>query len=121
MIISLLREIEPPSEKLRKVSDMRDPLSSGIDWRAVLEGIWDLQQTTASRSPVATMQVHQLREEWKRQYTFEQFEQKMIGLESLADGILMLNTTMHTVNLRQAPTLVAERVAARLEQGDAKP
>lgn len=113
MIVDRLREIEPPGEKLKRIAEMRDPLSSGIDWRGVLDSIWDLQQGTASKSPVATLQVQQMREEWK-EYKWDSFEQMMVGLESLTGGLLALNTKQHTVNLHQAPDLVAERVSSRL-------
>ncbi|WP_170232140.1 ATP-binding protein [Saccharothrix saharensis] len=114
MISDTLAEICSPEEKRRRIAEMRNPLTANFDWRDVFDELWSMQQGTASREPVSTLALRQARPEWKAM-SRESFDQVLVGLDSLSGGLLKVTTSQHTVNLLQAPDLVAARIAASVE------
>ncbi|WP_312865128.1 ATP-binding protein [Saccharothrix tamanrassetensis] len=114
MIAETLAEICSPEEKKQRIAEMRNPVAANFDWRDVFDELWSMQQGTASQEPVSTLALRQARPEWKAM-SRESFDQVLVGLDSLSGGLLKVNTSQHTVNLLQAPEMVASKIAASVE------
>jgi hypothetical protein len=112
--LDLLKDIftivETPSQKLQRIRELTD-LSEEWDNRAILDAIWHKQTNEAMGDFVPYRSVFQSRPEW-RKLKFDRFEQRLVALETLANGRISLNTSKETVFLKQSP----EHVIAQIER-----
>jgi hypothetical protein len=112
VVYGLLTKNESPEAKLAAVRGLQDPLDQ-FDYRAVLEAIWELQRGTASGDAASYRQVWQ--ESFKGALTFDDFTIKTAALDTLAGGLIRLDTQQQTVLLRQSPDVVAARIQSALD------
>lgn len=107
LIPDLLKEVEAPADKLKRVEDLSRPTDQ-IDWRRLLEEIWSAQNSSASGDVVPYRSIWQ--DSWRDQVEIEQFTLILTSLETLAGGLIRVDTTREHVTLRQSPDLVAEEI-----------
>lgn len=106
-ILPVLAEIESPSEKLERISQLTSPIEH-FDSRHLLDLIWQEQQGDASGDWVPYRTLWQ--KHYKDELTIEEFEIKLGALDSLAGGLMTLRPKSQLVVLRQSPDKVAEHV-----------
>ncbi|MEU5690721.1 ATP-binding protein [Actinosynnema sp. NPDC020468] len=112
-IAEVLRAIESPNDKEKRIAQMFTPLETSVDWREVLEILWEKQQGTASGEPVAMLELRQSKPEWKKMVA-EDFNQVLFGLEALSGQLVRVTPKLSLVNMRQSPDVVSERIASSL-------
>lgn len=110
LLLPVLAKIESPSEKLKRVQALQHPVKD-FDFRGVLEEIWRRQQGEAAGDLVPYRTVWQSEPtRWGTQ-DFEDFERRLLGLESLAgSGLVRISQRQQVVTLNQNPEIVAERI-----------
>lgn len=107
--------VETPEQKLARIRELTD-MSEGWDNRAILDAIWNKQTNEAMGDFVPYRSVFQSRAEW-RKLKFERFEQRLIALDTLANGRMSLNTAKELVYLRQSPEHVIAQIERSLAEG----
>lgn len=118
--LDLLREvftaIEPPASKLARIATLTDV---GDEWdnRAILNAIWQRQNSEAMGDLVAYRSVYQSRAEWRKAMKLERFEQRLMAMETLANGRIALNTAKQTVYLKQSPDHIIAQIERSLAEG----
>lgn len=113
-VLGVLQPVERPEEKLKRVHELQNP-AEDFDFRGVLEEIWDEQKNKAAGDLVPLRAVMQGRPEWKK-LGFKDFTQKLIGLQALAGGLIVVNSTKEVVILRQSPEVIAERIQRAVDR-----
>lgn len=106
-------ELAPPGEKLKQIRTLRDP-TEVFDYRQLLEDIWEQQQGVAAGDVVPYRSVWQQRGKWKERMDFDEFQQRILALETLAAPLIM--TSGENIHLRQDPAHIAERITTHLER-----
>ena len=114
MLLPLLEEVEPPSMKLKRVEALQRP-TANFDFRGVLEEIWRLQQGKAAGDMVASRALWQEREDRWGCDQLDDFEKKLIALQSLSGNLLRVHDRDQAVTLHQSPQIVAESIAVAVE------
>ena len=114
-IKNILFDLEPPDEKLERISKLEHP-QRDFDYRRLLEDVWARQEEEAAGSVVPYRSVHQ-QGGWRDELDFEDFQRRLIALETLAAGRVQVDQQSHDVHLRQAPDLILEHMERTL-QGD---
>lgn len=112
MLKDVFTVIETPSAKLHRIRGLT-LVTDGIDNRALLDEIWRRQSGEAAGDYVPYRSVFQSRNEWKK-IGFEAFQQRLVALETLSNGRIVLNTTKETVFLKQSPEVVAAQIESSL-------
>lgn len=110
-------DLDSPGEKLKRIRDLSDP-TEAFDYRQLLEDIWEQQQGVAAGDVVPYRSVWQQRGAWKEKMSFDEFQQRVLALETLAAPLIM--TSGENIHLRQDPAHIADRIAANLEKRRAK-
>lgn len=110
-LYEVFAEIEPPQEKLERIETLEDP-TDDFDYLKLLKLVKEEQAGRAERELVYYGPIRQ--EHWKEMDP-EEFDMRLQGLESLAGGLIRLNTNKKTVALVQSPEQVAERIRSRVE------
>jgi hypothetical protein len=111
LIKDVFTAIEPPAEKLQRISKLRSP-ASDFDYPKLLELIWKAQQQEAMGDAVAYRHIWQT--EWKGLMSIEEFEQKLVALETLGGGRIQLKTTPQLIHMVQAPEIIIDSIEASL-------
>ncbi|MEV6489520.1 hypothetical protein AB0M20_12955, partial [Actinoplanes sp. NPDC051633] len=114
-LAAMLKEIEPPAEKLARVTSFVDPLRR-FEYRDLLDRIWQLQHAEASGEFVSILQIRQSRPDWK-QMTTEDFTRMVMAVEAMSGGLMTINSAHYAVNLLQTPELVGEFIATQFGAG----
>ncbi|MDP3713731.1 MAG: ATP-binding protein [Mycobacteriales bacterium] len=110
VILPVLQVVESPDEKRKRVADLTDPLAS-FDFRSLLESIWNAQRGDAAKDVVAFRSLWQVTD---RSIDLTQFTTKLVALEAMSGGLIVVDTAKDTVYMRQSPDLVAARIAKSL-------
>ena len=114
--LPLLRDVfmtlDTPREKCDRIEGLTSP-SDGFNYRELLEEIWRRQGSTAEGDVVAYRAVYQ-DSGWKGRIGFEDFQCRLIALDTLAAGRIRMNTGAREVYLRQAPELVLAQIEKAL-------
>lgn len=114
-------ELEPPAAKLARIRSLQSP-TEDFDYRRLLEAIWERQHNQARGDVVAYRALWQDRDEWKRSMKFEEFERKLVALETLASGRMRIDQGPREVYMLQSPDIIVqqiERSLARRSGGEA--
>jgi hypothetical protein len=106
-ILPVLTEVEAPTDKAVRVARLTDPLLA-FDFRGILEAIWEQQRGAAARDLVPYRSLWQLTD---RTISLDEFGTKLLALETLSGGLLVVDPNRETVFMRQSPELVASRIA----------
>lgn len=107
--------LETPAAKLRRVAALVEP-TEGFDYGALLREIWKRQGSEAQGQTVPYKAVYQ-QGEWRASMTFEEFERKLLALDTLAAGRIQVLPTPREVYLRQSPEQILAQIERSL-QGD---
>ncbi len=114
VIYRVLAEIEAPDAKRVRIESSVSPVDQ-FDYRGLLDEIWARQQDEAEGDAVPYRAV------WQRLYReaapdFETFAAKLVALETLAKGLIRLDTDRsETITLLQSPERIAEQIRRSLE------
>jgi len=111
IIRDVFTTLETPPEKLKRIQGLQSP-QRDFDYERLLNSVWHEQQHEASGDLVAYRRIWQT--EWKSEMTFEQFEQKLVMLETLAAGRIRVMLGQHEMFLLQSPSIVLEAMGASL-------
>ena len=115
--LPLLRDIfmtlETPAQKLTSIKSLTRP-AEGFDYAALLESIWRRQGGAASGDVVAYRSIFQ-DGQWKEQgMGIEDFQRRLVALETLAAGRISMNSQREHVYLRQSPDLILSQIEKSL-------
>ena len=115
--LPLLRDVfmtlETPMRKLERIGRLTKP-ELGFDYSALLEQIWRRQGDVAKDDVVPYRGIFQ-DEGWKAGgVEFPDFQRRLVALETLAAGRIVLNTKGEQVHLRQAPELILDQIEKSL-------
>ncbi|HXM46917.1 MAG TPA: hypothetical protein VN956_03540 [Pyrinomonadaceae bacterium] len=114
--LDLLKEvfctIETPKGKLERIRRLQSP-TQGFDYKALLDDIWKRQGSESKNDLVPYKHVYQSNPAWKAA-GFDDFQNKLIALETLAEGRILLNLDQREIVLRQEPTRIVEQIEATL-------
>jgi Histidine kinase-, DNA gyrase B-, and HSP90-like ATPase len=116
MLKDIFTVVEPPVEKLARIRSLTI-VTDGIDNRALLDEIWRRQSGEAAGDYVAYRSVFQSRPAWKK-VGFDGFQQRLVALETLSNGRIVLNPQNQTVFLKQSPEIVAAQIELSLAKLD---
>jgi hypothetical protein len=114
MLKDVFTTIETPAAKLERIRQLT-VVTDGVDNRAVLDEIWRRQSGEAAGDYVPYRSVYQSRSDWKK-VGFDTFEKRLVALETLSNGRIVLNTTKETIFLKQSPDIVAAQIEATLSK-----
>ena len=115
--LPLLRDvfttIEVPSEKLKRIRGLTEP-AKGFDYSRLLEVIWRRQGGAASGDVVAYRSIYQ-DGSWKAEgMGFDDFQRRLVALDTLAAGRISMSTSREHVYLRQSPDLILGQIEKSL-------
>ena len=114
--LPLLRDVftrlDTPSDKMKAVDGLATPVE-GFNYRELLEQIWDRQGSTAEGDVVAYRSVYQ-EGAWKHKLSFDEFQQRLVALDTLAAGRIVLRHVTNDVYLRQSPELILAQIEKTL-------
>ena len=116
--LALLRDVftalETPAEKLSTVKSLAKPRED-FDYSRLLECIWR-RQGDAARNDVVPYRAIFQDGSWKAGgMSFEHFQRKLVALETLAAGRIVINQAAREVYLRQSPELILEQMEQSLQ------
>ncbi|MDE2974675.1 MAG: ATP-binding protein [Gemmatimonadota bacterium] len=116
--LALLRDVftmlQTPAAKLTTVGGLAKP-DKDFDYSELLENIWT-RQAGAARSDVVPYRAIFQDGSWKgRGMRFEDFQRKLVALDTLAAGRIVINTVAREVYLRQAPDLILAQIERTLQ------
>lgn len=116
--LALLRDIfttlQTPAAKLTTVGSLERP-EKDFDYSVLLDEIWERQAGSARSDVVAYRSVFQ-EGSWKRGgMRFEDFQRKLVALDTLAAGRIVINTGTREVYLRQSPDLILAQIEESLQ------
>lgn len=112
VIVPALAVIEAPDAKRQRIAALASPVDQ-FDYRTLLDEFWRRQQEEASGDVVPYRHV------WQTNYrdtgvTYEDFEAKLVALETLSRGLIRLDTARREITLLQSPEIIAETVRRSL-------
>ena len=114
--LPLLRDIftklDTPAEKRRRIEGLTTP-GEGFDYGALLKEIWRRQGDTAAGDVVAYRSVYQ-EGGWKKAMEFDDFQRRLVALETFAAGRIRMNMGAREVYLRQSPELILMQIEKAL-------
>jgi Holliday junction resolvase len=114
-VLPVLAEIESPDAKLERIRTLQRP-TEDFDYPGVLNAIWQDQQGYAEGNLVSYRTVWLMGpDRWNVE--FDDFERRLLALETLAGGTLMRVVTSpeKVVTLLQHPDILSEQVRRRVE------
>lgn len=116
--LTLLRGIfttlEIPEGKLKTVESLDRP-GSDFDYRSLLEQIWNRQAGAARGDVVPYLAIFQDGPWKKGGMDFEDFERKLVALDTLAAGRIAVYSARREVYLRQSPDLILAHMEQSLQ------
>jgi len=104
--------IETPKAKLERIRRLQSP-TQGFNYKALLDDIWQRQGSESINDLVPYKHVYQSNPVWKAM-NFDDFQNKLIALEALAEGRILINLDQREIVLRQEPTKIIEQIEANL-------
>lgn len=115
--LPLLRDVfmtlESPRDKLSRIDGLVKPVQ-GFDCSKLLNQIWKRQGSSALGDTVAYKSVFQ-EDGWREQNMgFEDFQRRLVALETLAAGRIQVDTMKREVCLRQSPDLILDQIEKSL-------
>ena len=115
--LPLLRDVfttlETPAQKLARIRGLTEP-AEGFDYSDLLNQIWQKQGGAASDDVVPYRSIFQ-DGRWKREgMVFEDFQRRLVALDTLAAGRILMNTNREHVYLRQSPDLILAQIEKSL-------
>ena len=113
LVRNVLREPETPAQKRARIEQLEAP-AGGFDYSRLLEQLW-LRQREEARDDVVPYRAVYQQEGWRDRLGFDDFERRVIALETLAGGRIKLKHTEKTVYLRQAPQLIVDQIERSLQ------
>ncbi len=114
VVLGLLQPVQTPDEMRESLADLARP-NAAFNYPAVLEAIWERQQTHAEGEVVYYQSVRQDNAEWKAAITREEMDAQMLWLERASGGLVHVDSDQKTVVMRQSPEMVLDSVRAMLE------
>ena len=113
-VVQALVEIESPADKLSRVDALANPVRQ-FPFGEFLELVWQQQKSEQAAGDVVPF-----RRIWQDHFResvsrFEDFKNKVIGLDALSNGLMRLDVTTNEVTLRQAPAMIVEAINASLK------
>lgn len=116
VLLPVLQVVESPDDKKARVAKLVDPLTS-FDFRDVLDRIWQEPRGRAAKDVVSYRPLWQ---DAGQGITLKEYETKLLALETLSGGLVVVNTTNETAYLRQSPELVVARIVKALASQTAR-
>ena len=115
--LPLLRDVfatlEVPSEKLKRIRGLAEP-AKGFDYSRLLDVIWRRQGGAASGDVVAYRSIYQ-DGPWKAEgMAFDDFQRRLVALDTLAAGRISMSASREHVYLRQSPDLILAQIEKSL-------
>ena len=112
VIVPVLAVIEGPADKRARIAVLASPVDN-FDYKALLEELWRRQQQEASGDAVPFRHV------WQTTYkdgglSLEDFEAKLVALDTLSGGLMRLETAREVTTLLQSPQIISEAVRRNL-------
>ena len=105
--------LETPRDKLARIDDLVKPVE-GFDYKKLLNQIWIRQGSSAQGDEVPYRAVFQV-DGWKEnRMSFEDFQRRLIALETLAAGRIQVTRIREVVYLRQSPDLIVVQIQKSL-------
>ena len=104
--------LDTPREKWERIEGLASP-GEGFNYSELLDQIWKRQGSTAEGDVVAYLAVYQ-EGGWKAKMGFDEFQRRLIALDTLAAGRIRMNTNGREVYLRQAPELILAQIERTL-------
>ena len=112
LLKSVFLSLDTPASKLDRIEALAKP-EQGFDYESLLESIWRRQGKEAQGDPVSYRAVHQ-QDGWKGDMEFDEFECRLVALDTLASGRIRLDKTHREVYLRQSPELILDQIGKSL-------
>lgn len=116
VLLPVLQVVESPDDKKARVAKLVDPLAS-FDFSGTLGRLWEEQRGRAAKDVVAYRPLWQ---DSGQDISVGEYETKLLALETLSGGLVVVNTTNQTAYLRQSPELVVARIVRILESQTAR-
>lgn len=115
--LPLLRDVfttlETPAQKLVRIKGLTEP-AEGFDYSDLLGRIWQRQGGAASGDVVPYRSIFQ-DGPWKKEgMGFEDFQRRLVALDTLAAGRISMNMNREHVYLRQSPDLILDQMEKSL-------
>lgn len=110
VLLPVLQVVESPDDKKARVAKLVDPLTS-FDFTGALDRLWQEQRGRAAKDVVAYRPLWQ---DTGQGIPLKEYETKLLALETLSGGLVVVNTTNETAYLRQSPELVVARIVRSL-------
>lgn len=115
--LPLLRDVfttlETPAQKLVRIRKLREP-AEGFDYSDLLNRLWQRQGGAASDDVVSYRSIFQ-DGRWKGEgMDFQDFQRRLVALDTLAAGRISMNTNREHVYLRQSPDLILAQIEKSL-------
>ncbi len=115
--LPLLRDVfttlETPAQKLVRIRGLTKP-AEGFDYSDLLNKIWQRQGGVASDDVVPYRSIFQ-DGRWKEEgMDFQDFQLRLVALDTLAAGRISMNTNREHVYLRQSPDLILAQIEKSL-------
>ena len=113
LLRDIFTQLETPQQKLVRIGSLTEP-AKGFDYSNLLEHIWERQGGAASGDVVAYRSIFQ-DGPWKgKGMSFEDFQRRLVALDTLAAGQISMNTNREHVYLRQSPDLILAQIERSL-------
>lgn len=116
VLLPVLQVVESPDDKKARVAKLVDPLTS-FDFSGALDQIWQEQRGRAAKDVVSYRPLWQASDQ---DIPLKEYETKLLALDSLSGGLVVVNTTNETAYLRQSPELIAARIVKALASQTAR-
>ena len=110
VLLPVLQVVESPDDKKARVAKLVDPLTS-FDFSGALDQIWQEQRGRAAKDVVSYRPLWQA---GGQALPLKEYETKLLALDSLSGGLVVVNTTNETAYLRQSPELITARIVKAL-------
>ena len=116
--LPLLRDVfttlETPAQKLVRIKGLTEP-AEGFDYSDLLNRIWQRQGGAASDDVVPYRAIFQ-DGHWKEEgMDFEDFQRRLVALDTLAAGRISMIQSRENVYLRQSPDLILAQIEKSLQ------
>ncbi len=112
VIKDVFTTIESPTEKLERIRRLGSP-AEDFNYKLLLETIWEAQNNEAKGDVVSYRPIWQAH--WKNSMTIDDFEQKIVALETLAAGRIRVILNAREVYILQSPEIVLEAMDKSLQ------
>ena len=114
LVRDVFMALETPAEKLARIQALTDP-SRGFDYSDLLDQIWQRQGGPARDDVVAYRSIFQ-EGGWKDNgVDFDDFQCRLVALETLAAGRISMRTNREHIYLRQSPELILRQIEKSLQ------